>query len=160
MISLQDIKNAHQRIKKYVKKTPIIKIRKGIYLKLENKQPTVKGFKINSFSNLNYGRFFYIFLYSLMCIFYILKRNHGKSPIFKRILSAKAASVTGKPWCLKTIFLFFIMAFFLLITSPISPTILMVDFFSLAILISSYIEMFFSASTTTSASPMVSAGIS
>ena len=46
MISLQDIKNAHQRIKKYVKKTPIIKIRKGIYLKLENKQPTVKGFKI------------------------------------------------------------------------------------------------------------------
>ncbi len=46
MISLQDIREAHRRIKRYVKKTPLIKIKKGIFLKLENKQPIVKGFKI------------------------------------------------------------------------------------------------------------------
>ena len=46
MIFLQNVKDAQKRINKYVKKTPVVEIRDGIFLKLENKQPIVKGFKI------------------------------------------------------------------------------------------------------------------
>lgn len=46
MISLKDIKQTHQRIKKYIKNTPIVEIKSGIFLKLENRQPVVRGFKI------------------------------------------------------------------------------------------------------------------
>lgn len=46
MITLKDIKETHQRIKRYLHKTPVIEIKKGIFLKLENRQSVVKGFKI------------------------------------------------------------------------------------------------------------------
>jgi len=42
---LKDVEEAYVRIKKYVPKTPIKQIKKNVYLKLENKQPIVKGFK-------------------------------------------------------------------------------------------------------------------
>lgn len=45
-VSLNDVKKAHERIKNYVEKTPVKEIEKGIYLKLDNKQPVVSGFKV------------------------------------------------------------------------------------------------------------------
>lgn len=50
-VTLNDIKKARERITPYIKKTPIVKISKDIFLKLENRQPVVKGFKIRGAAN-------------------------------------------------------------------------------------------------------------
>jgi threonine dehydratase len=46
MVTLKDIGDAKKRIEPYIKVTPIVPIIDDVYLKLENHQPVVKGFKI------------------------------------------------------------------------------------------------------------------
>ncbi len=46
MVTLQDIKDSEKRIKDLVELTPVKEIDPGLFLKLENHQPVVKGFKI------------------------------------------------------------------------------------------------------------------
>jgi len=51
MLALGDILKAQKNIEGIVKKTPVVKFTKDIYLKLENQQPVVNGFKIRGAAN-------------------------------------------------------------------------------------------------------------